>query len=66
MALYRAKRDGRNTFRVFETATDASQRERFALEQDLRDAVLHGRLGLAYQPMVDEGRGKVTAVLRRV
>lgn len=59
MALYRAKRDGRNTFRVFEPATDSGQRECFALEQDLRDAVLHERLDLAYQPMVDAHSGAV-------
>ena len=59
MALYRAKREGRNTFRVFEPAMDSGQRERFALEQDLRDAVLHGRLDLVYQPVVDARSGAV-------
>lgn len=59
MALYRAKRCGRNTFRVFDPAVDTGQRERFALERDLREALLGGRLALAYQPVVDARSGAV-------
>jgi predicted signal transduction protein with EAL and GGDEF domain len=53
LALYRAKEEGRSTFRLFrpEMATKASCRRR--LEQDLRAALEHGELELFYQPRID-------------
>jgi predicted signal transduction protein with EAL and GGDEF domain len=53
LALYRAKSDGRGTFRFFETAMDAAAQERRALEVDLRKAIAFGQLELHYQPLVD-------------
>jgi hypothetical protein len=38
LALYRAKEDGRNTFRFFEPAMDAKLQKRRRLENDLRNA----------------------------
>ncbi len=49
-ALYRAKRDGRGTFRFFETAMDAQLHARRLLEQDLRQAIGKCQLELHYQP----------------
>ena len=51
-ALYRAKQDGRGTFRFFEAAMDESLRTRRQLEQDLRHAVDRGEFELYYQPLV--------------
>jgi diguanylate cyclase (GGDEF)-like protein/PAS domain S-box-containing protein len=49
-ALYRAKTDGRNTYRFFEAAMGAAVRERRMLEHDLRLAVARNELHLVYQP----------------
>jgi diguanylate cyclase len=49
-ALYRAKTDGRNTYRFFEAAMGAAVRERRMLEHDLRMAIARNELRLVYQP----------------
>jgi diguanylate cyclase (GGDEF)-like protein len=53
MALYRAKVDGRGTFRFFEREMDARMQARRALELDLRRAIVNGEFELYYQPLVD-------------
>ena len=52
-ALYRAKADGRGTYRFFEPAMDVIMRLRRKLEADLRDALVNGEFELFYQPIVD-------------
>jgi diguanylate cyclase (GGDEF)-like protein/PAS domain S-box-containing protein len=52
-ALYRAKTDGRNTYRFFEAAMGAAVRERRMLEHDLRMAIARNELRLVYQPQKD-------------
>jgi diguanylate cyclase (GGDEF)-like protein/PAS domain S-box-containing protein len=49
-ALYRAKAEGRGTFRFFEAAMDQRLRERRALQQELRLAIERGELAIHYQP----------------
>jgi diguanylate cyclase (GGDEF)-like protein len=49
-ALYRAKNEGRGTYRYFEHAMGAAVRERRILEHDLRNAIPRGELRLVYQP----------------
>ncbi len=51
-ALYRAKQDGRGTFRFFEAAMDERLQARRQLEQDLRHAVERSEFELYYQPLV--------------
>jgi diguanylate cyclase (GGDEF)-like protein len=53
LALYRAKADGRATFRFFEAEMDARAQERRMMEMDLRHAVARGQLELHYQAQVD-------------
>jgi diguanylate cyclase (GGDEF)-like protein len=53
MALYRAKTDGRGTYRFFEHEMDARMQARRALELDLRKAIANGEFELYYQPLVD-------------
>jgi diguanylate cyclase (GGDEF)-like protein len=53
LALYRAKADGRATFRFFEADMDARAQERRLLEMDLRHAVAKEQLELHYQAQVD-------------
>jgi diguanylate cyclase (GGDEF)-like protein len=52
LALYRAKADGRNTFRFFEKDMGAQVQARRALELDLRRAFTAGSFDLVYQPLV--------------
>jgi predicted signal transduction protein with EAL and GGDEF domain len=52
LALYRAKADGRGTFRFFEPALDEAARRRRQLELDLRRALKAGEFELHFQPIV--------------
>jgi diguanylate cyclase (GGDEF)-like protein/PAS domain S-box-containing protein len=49
-ALYRSKRDGRGSVRFFEAEMDRHERERRALQHDLRSAIDRNELSLFYQP----------------
>jgi diguanylate cyclase (GGDEF)-like protein len=60
LALYRAKEDGRNTFRFFEPAMDAALQKRRRLENDLRNALRKNQLYLDYQPQFDLVSGRLT------
>jgi diguanylate cyclase (GGDEF)-like protein len=62
LALYRAKADGRNTFRFFEPAMDEDLRLRRTLEIDLHNAVANREFEAYYQPLVDLGTGCVCAI----
>jgi diguanylate cyclase (GGDEF)-like protein/PAS domain S-box-containing protein len=53
MALYRAKHDGRGTFRFFDVSMDQRLRERRSMELDLRQAIARNEMHLDYQPLVD-------------
>ncbi|MBD2750187.1 EAL domain-containing protein [Microvirga sp. BT688] len=60
MALYRAKADGRGTFRFFEPEMDIELQARRALEVDLRKAMVNNELYLAFQPQVSLQANDVT------
>ena len=49
-ALYRAKNEGRATYRFFEASMGAAVRDRRLLEHDLRNAISRSELSLVYQP----------------
>ena len=53
LALYRAKSDGRGTFRFFEPVMDLQMQTRRIMEQDLRKALPLGEFELHYQPVVN-------------
>jgi diguanylate cyclase (GGDEF)-like protein len=53
VALYRAKADGRGTWRFFEIEMDIRLQARRALELDLREALANGEFQLHYQPIYD-------------
>ncbi len=53
MALYEAKRNGRNRFENFTLELDALARRRRIVENDLRDAITSGQLKLYYQPITN-------------
>ena len=60
IALYRAKADGRGTFRSFKPGMDAKLQARRVLELDLRRALGTAEFELHYQPLVNLASGKVT------
>jgi predicted signal transduction protein with EAL and GGDEF domain len=51
LALYRSKADGRNCIRLFLPEMNAELKARIELEAIIRDAVIHGRFELHYQPL---------------
>lgn len=53
MALYRAKANGRGTYRFFEPEMDRVMQARRALELDLRKALANNEFEMYYQPLVD-------------
>ncbi|MEH2526462.1 MULTISPECIES: bifunctional diguanylate cyclase/phosphodiesterase [unclassified Bradyrhizobium] len=61
LALYRAKEDGRGTYRFFETGMDARAQARRLLELDLRSALKRGEFEVYYQPIRDVVRDTVVA-----
>ena len=62
LALYASKAAGRGRFQFFSCDLLKDAEERRALEEDLRDALSKGELGLEYQPIVDAGTNRVTGV----
>jgi diguanylate cyclase (GGDEF)-like protein len=53
IAMYRAKRDSRGTFRFFEQSMDDDLRAQGSLEVDLRRAVAEEKIEPYYQPLVE-------------
>jgi diguanylate cyclase (GGDEF)-like protein len=67
LALYKSKADGRNCIRFFAPEMDEAMRARTELERTLRDAVLHEKFILHYQPlfsMVDQSLTGFEALIR--
>ena len=59
IALYRAKEDGRGTFRFFETGMDARAQARQLLAVDMRGALARHEFELYYQPIYALGTGAI-------
>ena len=62
IALYRAKSEGRGTYRFFTDAMDADVRSEFLLGAELRHAIVSDQLYLVYQPQVDIYTGRIIGV----
>ena len=60
MALYRAKSDGRDSWRFFEPDMDARMQARRAIEIDLRRALVRGEFEVYYQPLIALNVEKIT------
>jgi EAL domain-containing protein (putative c-di-GMP-specific phosphodiesterase class I) len=56
LALYQAKRSGRNALRFFEPAMQVALERHTALQAELHDAIKGDQLRLYYQPQVDSAR----------
>ncbi|MHB2211147.1 putative bifunctional diguanylate cyclase/phosphodiesterase [Methylobacterium sp. CM6257] len=59
LALYRAKLDGRGTYRFFEPEMDARMQARRKLELDMRQALARREFQLHYQPQLQLESGKL-------
>ncbi len=62
IAMYRAKRDGRNRYAVFESGMQKTVQDRMELEMDLREALANNEFVLAYQPTLDLNEMRPTGV----
>ena len=62
LALYRAKGEGRNRFRLFEPAMEEQVLSRRQLALDLQDALASNALRVHYQPIVDSQTLEVTTM----
>jgi diguanylate cyclase (GGDEF)-like protein len=59
LALYRAKSEGRNTYRIFQPEMELAARERHAMQADLRGAMAGSEFELHYQPIVAADSQKI-------
>jgi diguanylate cyclase (GGDEF)-like protein/PAS domain S-box-containing protein len=59
LALYRAKSEGRGTYRFFQPEMDQRMQARRKLEGDLRSALIKGEFTLHYQPLVNVERDEI-------
>jgi diguanylate cyclase (GGDEF)-like protein/PAS domain S-box-containing protein len=59
-AMYRAKREGKGCYRLFEDSMLATAIERLELEQDLRNAIAQSEISAHYQPIIDIHCNEVT------
>ncbi len=62
IALYRAKNEGRNRFRIFEQSIGEEMRKRRAIEQGLRAAIDDDQLYVHYQPIYDADARRMVGV----
>jgi diguanylate cyclase (GGDEF)-like protein/PAS domain S-box-containing protein len=60
MALYRAKAEGKSTWRRFNAGMQASLLQKNQLEYDLRNALAKGELGVHFQPIRDLASERIT------
>ncbi len=60
LALYKSKADGRNRIQFFVPEMDAALQTRIAMEKAIRDAVLHERFVLHYQPVFEVSSRQLT------
>jgi diguanylate cyclase (GGDEF)-like protein len=62
IALYRAKGEGRATYRIFESGMDERLHRRLLLEENLRDALEAGALQVHFQPQFESATMRLAGV----
>ncbi|MEO7578964.1 MAG: EAL domain-containing protein [Massilia sp.] len=58
-AMFKAKEEGRGTFRYFDELMNVSNLDRITIEAQLRDAIAREELSLHYQPQVSLSDGRI-------
>ena len=62
-AMYRAKQEGRNSYRLYSTQLDVLEHRALAMETALRNAIDSGKgLSLHYQPLVERDSGELVSM----
>ena len=59
LALHAAKSEGRNRFRIYDTAIDDAAKHRVSIEHGLERAMNTNQLKMAYQPIVRAENGQI-------
>ncbi|SFM49828.1 bifunctional diguanylate cyclase/phosphodiesterase [Marinobacter zhejiangensis] len=59
MAMYRAKKAGRNNIQFFSEEMNREMLRQITLEQELREGIRNGELDLHYQPVLDARTGHI-------
>ncbi|WP_078593735.1 putative bifunctional diguanylate cyclase/phosphodiesterase [Evansella clarkii] len=62
IAMYKAKEQGKNTFRIYTEDMETEVASKLRLEMDLYNAVAQEELFLQYQPIVDTMNGDITGM----
>ncbi|WP_108671394.1 EAL domain-containing protein [Peribacillus acanthi] len=60
-ALYRAKEQGKNTFKIFHSGMNIHSYKSFILQNELRKAIERNELVLYFQPRMDLDTGEITS-----
>ncbi|MGH8852783.1 MAG: putative bifunctional diguanylate cyclase/phosphodiesterase, partial [Telluria sp.] len=61
-AMYHAKAAGRNNYQFFDQCMNQAAARRFALESQLRGALVRGEFELHFQPIIDTGTRRLHAL----
>ena len=61
-AMYRAKSTGRNSVRLYAPGLELNSNSKFALQEELRQALVRQEFHLVYQPLVDIETGAIVAM----
>ena len=62
IAMYRAKENGKNNYRLYNLSMSSADTERLRMESSLRQTLEKDELVVYYQPQVDLSTGEITAV----
>ncbi len=62
MALYEAKRKGRDNFQFFDAAIDSAAKQKIDMQDDLIDALKRDQFSLYYQPIIDINTRQVASI----
>lgn len=62
LAMYRAKKQGRNTYKLFTPSMNVEMLRRMKLDNQMRKALQHGEFLVYYQPKMELATGRVKGV----
>ncbi len=59
IAMYRAKKEGKNNYKIFTESLDSNALARIQMERDLQNALANNEFELHYQPLYDVKSGEI-------